>query len=89
MGILGFIILGLIIGAIAKAIMPGDDPGGIIITMAIGILGALLGGVIGSAIFGGGLGTFFDLRTWLLALVGSVILLAGYRMVTGRHSVSR
>jgi uncharacterized membrane protein YeaQ/YmgE (transglycosylase-associated protein family) len=88
-GILGFIILGLIIGAIAKAIMPGDDPGGIIITMAIGILGALLGGVIGSAIFGGGLGTFFDLRTWLLALVGSVILLAGYRMVTGRHSVSR
>jgi uncharacterized membrane protein YeaQ/YmgE (transglycosylase-associated protein family) len=88
-GILGFIILGLIIGAIAKAIMPGDDPGWIIITMAIGILGALLGGVIGSAIFGGGLGTFFDLRTWLLALVGSVILLAGYRMVTGRHSVSR
>jgi uncharacterized membrane protein YeaQ/YmgE (transglycosylase-associated protein family) len=88
-GILGFIILGLIIGAIAKAIMPGDDPGGILITMAIGIVGALLGGVIGSAVFGGGLGTFFDLRTWLLALVGSVILLAGYRMVTGRHSVSR
>lgn len=85
MGILGFIVLGLIIGAIAKAIMPGNDPGGILITMAIGILGALLGGVIGSAIFGGGLGTFFDLRTWLLALLGSVILLAGYRMVTGRQ----
>jgi uncharacterized membrane protein YeaQ/YmgE (transglycosylase-associated protein family) len=85
MGILGFIVLGLIIGAIAKAIMPGDDPGGILITMAIGILGALLGGVIGSAIFGGGLGTFFDLRTWLLALLGSVVLLAGYRMVTGRR----
>jgi len=83
MGILGFIVLGLIIGAIAKAVMPGNDPGGILITMGIGILGALLGGVIGSAIFGGGLGTFFDLRTWLLALLGSVILLAGYRMITG------
>ncbi|HEY0640066.1 MAG TPA: GlsB/YeaQ/YmgE family stress response membrane protein [Pseudonocardiaceae bacterium] len=85
MGILGFIVLGLIIGAIAKAVMPGNDPGGILITMAIGILGALLGGVIGSAIFGGGLGDFFDLRTWLLALLGSVILLAGYRVVTGRR----
>lgn len=88
MGILGFIVLGLIIGAIAKAVMPGSDPGGILITMAIGILGALLGGVIGSAIFGGGLGDFFDLRTWLLALLGSVILLAGYRMVTGRRITS-
>jgi uncharacterized membrane protein YeaQ/YmgE (transglycosylase-associated protein family) len=85
MGILGFILLGLIVGALAKLIMPGSDPGGILITMAIGILGALLGGVIGSAIFGGGLGTFFDLRTWLLALLGSLILLAGYRMITGRR----
>jgi uncharacterized membrane protein YeaQ/YmgE (transglycosylase-associated protein family) len=87
MGILGFIVLGLIIGAIAKAIMPGNDPGGILITMAIGILGALLGGVIGAAIFGGGLGEFFDLRTWLLALLGSLILLGGYRMITGRRGV--
>jgi len=85
MGILGFIVLGLIVGALAKLIMPGSDPGGILITMGIGILGALLGGVIGSAIFGGGLGDFFDLRTWLLALLGSLILLGGYRMITGRR----
>jgi uncharacterized membrane protein YeaQ/YmgE (transglycosylase-associated protein family) len=85
MGILGFIVLGLVIGALAKAIMPGSDPGGILLTMGIGILGALLGGLIGSALFGGGLGDFFDLRTWLLALLGSLILLGGYRMITGRQ----
>jgi uncharacterized membrane protein YeaQ/YmgE (transglycosylase-associated protein family) len=89
MGILGYIVLGLIVGALAKAIMPGRDPGGIIITIGIGILGALLGGLIGSAIFGGGLGTFFDLRTWLLALLGSLILLAGYRAVVGRRGITR
>lgn len=88
MGILGFIVLGLIIGALAKMIMPGNDPGGILITMGIGILGALLGGVIGSALFGGGLGDFFDLRTWVLALVGSLVLLGAYRMISGRR-VSR
>ena len=85
MGILGFIVLGLIIGTLAKAIMPGRDPGGILITIGIGVLGALLGGLIGSALFGGGLGDFFDLRTWLLALVGSLILLGGYRLITGRQ----
>lgn len=85
MGILGFIVLGLIVGALAKLIMPGNDPGGILITMLIGIVGALLGGLIGSAFFDGGLGTFFDLRTWLLALVGSLILLAGYRLITRRR----
>jgi uncharacterized membrane protein YeaQ/YmgE (transglycosylase-associated protein family) len=57
MGILGFIVLGLVVGALAKLIMPGSDPGGILITMGIGTLGALLGGVIGSAIFGGGSAT--------------------------------
>jgi uncharacterized membrane protein YeaQ/YmgE (transglycosylase-associated protein family) len=85
MGILGFIVLGLIIGVLAKAIMPGRDPGGILITIGIGILGALLGGLIGSALFGRGLGNFFDLRTWVLALVGSLILLGGYRMIVGRQ----
>jgi uncharacterized membrane protein YeaQ/YmgE (transglycosylase-associated protein family) len=85
MGILGFIVLGLIIGALAKVIIPGRDPGGILITIGIGILGALLGGLIGSALFGRGLGNFFDLRTWVLALIGSLILLGGYRMITGRQ----
>ncbi|HEV3498470.1 MAG TPA: GlsB/YeaQ/YmgE family stress response membrane protein, partial [Actinomycetes bacterium] len=52
MGIIGWIVLGLIAGAVAKAILPGDDPGGIIVTAIIGIVGALLGGFIASAVFG-------------------------------------
>lgn len=63
MGILGWIVLGLVIGALAKLIMPGKDPGGIIVTVLIGIVGSVAGGFIGKAIFGGGLGGFFDLRT--------------------------
>ena len=55
MGILGWIVLGLIAGAIAKLIMPGDDPGGIIVTMLLGIVGPLIGGFLGSRIFGIGL----------------------------------
>ncbi|WP_026425318.1 GlsB/YeaQ/YmgE family stress response membrane protein [Actinokineospora inagensis] len=89
MGILGWIVLGLVAGLIAKAIMPGRDPGGIIITILIGIVGAIIGGFIGNAIFGGGLGTFFDLRTWLLSILGSVILLAIYRAVTGGRGRAR
>src|ERR1044071_6504618 len=85
-GILGWIVLGLLAGAIAKAIMPGKDPGGIIITMLIGIVGAILGGFIGSAVFGTDLGSFFEIRTWLLAIVGALILLGIYRLVTGRRS---
>lgn len=81
MGILGFIVLGLIVGALAKLIMPGKDPGGIIVTMIIGILGAFLGGWLGSKILGAGLGTFFNLRTWGLALVGSLILLLIWRLI--------
>nr|WP_205648973.1 GlsB/YeaQ/YmgE family stress response membrane protein [Acuticoccus kandeliae] len=77
-------MLGLIAGAIAKAIMPGKDPGGIIVTLILGVVGALLGGWIGSAVFGVGLGGFFNLSTWLLAIVGSLILLAIYRVIVGR-----
>ena len=84
MGIIGFIILGLIAGAIAKAILPGDDPGGIIVTMLIGVAGALIGGVIASALNIGDLGDFFDIGTWLIAIAGSLLLLVVYRMVAGR-----
>ena len=87
MGIIGFIILGLIAGAIAKAILPGDDPGGLIITMLIGIAGALIGGVIASALGIGELGKFFDIGTWLIAIAGSLLLLVVYRMVSGRRTV--
>jgi uncharacterized membrane protein YeaQ/YmgE (transglycosylase-associated protein family) len=87
MGIIAFIILGVLAGAIAKAIMPGDDPGGIIVTTIIGIVGALLGGFLASALFGAHpLDEFFDVSTWLTAIVGSIILLAIYRAVIGnRH----
>jgi uncharacterized membrane protein YeaQ/YmgE (transglycosylase-associated protein family) len=89
MGIIGWILLGLLAGIIAKAVLPGDDPGGFIVTTIIGIVGALLGGFLGSAIFGVNLGGFFDLRTWVLGIIGSLILLAIYRVIIGRRSKVR
>lgn len=86
MGILGFLLLGLIAGAIAKAILPGRQGGGWVITLVLGVVGAILGGWIGSLIFGGGLGEFFDLRTWLLAILGAIIVLLIYGAVAGRRS---
>lgn len=87
MGILGWIILGLLAGMIAKAIMPGDDPGGIIVTTIIGILGAIIGGLIASALNIGDLDEFFDIGTWAIAILGSLLLLALYRAVVGRRAV--
>jgi len=89
MGFLGWIVLGLIAGAIAKLIMPGDDPGGIIVTMLLGIIGAVIGGFLGSRFFGIGLQTFWSLQTWIVAIIGSLILLGIYRIVVGRRAVSR
>ncbi|MBT2548969.1 GlsB/YeaQ/YmgE family stress response membrane protein [Arthrobacter sp. ISL-65] len=83
MGILGFLVLGLIAGAIAKAILPGREGGGWLVTLLLGVVGAILGGWIGSLIFGGGLGSFFNLRTWLLAILGSVIVLGVFAAATG------
>jgi uncharacterized membrane protein YeaQ/YmgE (transglycosylase-associated protein family) len=86
MGIIAFIILGLLAGLIAKAIMPGKDPGGYIVTAVIGVVGALLGGFLAAALFGAHpLDEFFDISTWLTAIVGSIILLALYRVVTDRN----
>jgi uncharacterized membrane protein YeaQ/YmgE (transglycosylase-associated protein family) len=81
MGILAWIVLGLIAGAIAKAIMPGRDPGGMIVTMLIGIVGAFLGGFLGNMITGSGLNGF-SVWSILLAVVGAMILLWVYRMAT-------
>ena len=87
MGIIAFIILGLLAGIIAKALIPGDDPGGFIITTIIGVVGALLGGFLAAAIFGGDpLDEFFDISTWITAIIGSIILLLIYRAVTGRRT---
>ena len=85
MGIIAFIILGAIAGAIAKALLPGDDPGGFIITTIVGIVGAILGGFLAAALFDAKpLDEFFDISTWLTAIVGAIVLLLIYRMVAGR-----
>lgn len=85
MGIIAFVILGLIAGVIAKAIMPGEDPGGIIVTAIIGIVGALIGGFIAAALFGAHpLDEFFDISTWVTAILGAMLLLFVYRLVTNR-----
>jgi uncharacterized membrane protein YeaQ/YmgE (transglycosylase-associated protein family) len=81
MGILAWIVLGLIAGAIAKALMPGRDPGGIIVTIVIGIIGAFIGGFVGNMITGAGL-SGFSLWSVVLAVLGSMLLLWIYRMAT-------
>ncbi|MDX3537242.1 GlsB/YeaQ/YmgE family stress response membrane protein [Streptomyces sp. MB09-01] len=83
MGIIAWILIGLLAGLIAKALMPGKDPGGLIVTMLIGIAGGLLGGWLGKVIFGvDSIDGFFDLSTWIAAIVGSLILLVLYRLLT-------
>jgi uncharacterized membrane protein YeaQ/YmgE (transglycosylase-associated protein family) len=85
MGIIAFIILGALAGMIAKALLPGDDPGGFIVTTIIGIVGAILGGFLAAALFDADpLDEFFDISSWLTAIVGSIILLLIYRAVTSR-----
>ena len=84
MGIIGWIILGLLAGVIAKAVLPGDDPGGIIITALIGVAGAFIGGFVAQALgFGDPIDEFFDISTWLGAIIGSIALLLTYRVVAG------
>ena len=86
MGILGWIVLGLLAGTIARAIIPGrTEPGGCIGTTAIGVLGALLGGWLATELDLGRLRDFFDLETWLIAIAGSAILLLLLNMVAGRR----
>ena len=84
MGIIAWIFLGLFAGAIARAIIPGrTEPGGCIGTTAVGILGALLGGFIASALDIGEIDEFFDLGTWLIAIGGSLILLVILQVIIG------
>ena len=84
MGIIAFILLGLIAGWIAKAVPHGDVPSRIIITTIIGVVGAILGGFLAGVMFGADpMDEFFDISSWLTAIVGSIILLVIYRMVAG------
>jgi uncharacterized membrane protein YeaQ/YmgE (transglycosylase-associated protein family) len=90
MGIIGWIILGLLAGLIAKAILPGDDPGGLIVTTILGVLGALGGGFIAQAIgFGDPIDEFFDFSTWLAAIIGAIVLLLIWRAVSGERRRTR
>ena len=90
MSIIAFIILGLLAGAIAKALLPGDDPGGFIITAIIGVVGALLGGFLAGALFDADpLDEFVDISSWLTAIVGAIVLLLIYRLVVGRGRTLR
>jgi uncharacterized membrane protein YeaQ/YmgE (transglycosylase-associated protein family) len=80
-GILSWILFGLVAGAIAKFIMPGKDPGGCIGTVLIGIVGSLIGGFLGSELFRFGAVTGFNLRSFGIAILGAVILLSLYRLL--------
>ena len=90
MGIIGWILLGLLAGVIAKALLPGDDPGGFIITTLIGIAGAFIGGLIVKALgFGDPIDEFFDLSTWLAAVVGALAILWIVSAIGGRSHRGR
>ncbi|KWR72371.1 hypothetical protein RN04_05895 [Arthrobacter sp. W1] len=85
MGFIGWIVLGLIAGAIAKAILPGKQGGGWIATLVLGVVGALLGGWIGGAVFGNGDLSFFSLWSWILAIGGSLIVLVIWGFITKKR----
>jgi len=83
-GILGWIVFGLVVGAIAKLVMPGRDPGGVFVTILLGIVGAVLGGWIGRTM---GMYGPNEPAGFIMALVGAVVVLALYRMAIGRRRV--
>ena len=85
MGIIGWIILGLVAGAIAKAVHSGPEPGGVLGTLIVGVLGALLGGFIASAVGIGGISSFFSIGTWIVAIGGALLLLVIYEAVVSRR----
>ncbi|MFI7706887.1 GlsB/YeaQ/YmgE family stress response membrane protein [Nonomuraea sp. NPDC049480] len=86
MGIIAWIILGLVAGAVARMLIPGKAPQGMGITFALGIAGALLGGFVATQVLHvSGIQGFFDLSTWLCAIVGAAVLLGGYHLITSRR----
>jgi uncharacterized membrane protein YeaQ/YmgE (transglycosylase-associated protein family) len=86
MSILGWILFGLVVGALAKLVMPGRDPGGIIVTILLGIAGAVLGGFVGRAL---GFYREGEPAGWVMAFLGSVLLLFLYRLMVGRRYITR
>lgn len=86
MGFLGFILLGLIAGAIAKAIMPGRQGGGWLATLILGVIGAVVGGWIGSLVFNTNINEFWSLSSWLLAILGSLVVLFIWGLFTKKNA---
>lgn len=84
MSFIGFLILGLLAGAIAKMILPGKQGGGWFVTLLLGVVGALLGGWLGGLLFNVDLGGFFSIQSWLLAIGGALIVLLIWGLVFGR-----
>jgi uncharacterized membrane protein YeaQ/YmgE (transglycosylase-associated protein family) len=84
MNIIAWIIFGLIAGALAKFLLPGDDPGGIFLTIVLGIVGALLGGFIVGLLSGKDFTTHFNLGSLIVAIIGAVVVLLIYRVVVDR-----
>jgi uncharacterized membrane protein YeaQ/YmgE (transglycosylase-associated protein family) len=89
MGFLGWIILGLIVGAIVKAIMPGSVGGGWVTSLVLGVVGAIVGGWIGDLLVGGGRMEFWNLGSGLLAIVGGLVVAGIYGFITGRGRANR
>ena len=90
MGIIAWIILGLVAGLLARMLVPGKDSQGLIITLVLGIAGALLGGFVATEVFHvSGIQGFFNLSTWICAIVGAGVLLLAYNMITGRRTGRR
>lgn len=86
MGIIGWIVLGLLAGLIARLILPGKQPGGIIVTFVVGVAGALIAGFAAQAMgFGDPIDEFFDLSTWLAAIIGAIVLLLIWGAIASRR----
>ncbi|MEV6157012.1 GlsB/YeaQ/YmgE family stress response membrane protein [Nonomuraea sp. NPDC052129] len=90
MGIIAWIILGLVAGLLARMLVPGKDQQGLIITLVLGVAGALLGGFVATKVFHvSGIQGFFNLSTWVCAIVGAAVLLLVYNLITGRRTGPR
>jgi uncharacterized membrane protein YeaQ/YmgE (transglycosylase-associated protein family) len=85
MGLFAWLLFGLIAGAVAKLIMPGKDPGGCLITSVIGMLGSVIGGYLGSRLFGIENVVGFNMRSLGIAIIGAIVLLTIYRIFLGRR----
>lgn len=89
MGLISFLILGVAVGALAKAILPGRVGSGWLSTLGVGVVGSMVGGILGGLLLHHGLGSLFSPMTWLVALGGSLLVLIAWRAVKGRKSAKR